>query len=405
MYLLSIATALVYAVPTTTGITKLPTDLVLPIVSNIESYRELTAFNITSKIFYPLIRPIFDFSTACQVPSKEVWTNRKIRIGTDRIINMNSCASHLMFYFSLYKEVTLVGLPGSIIAFVSAITSPLQSLITISFIHESLDTQALIKVIDSIKFGSVHLDLSLQIIDQAMVDILAAAMDCRINSVSIIYGITLNPRNMLLPDNIYLNLFEAIPNSDLKRLSIVGRLYSNAFEHLANVIPRSKLTSFEYSIPFLLPSVVGLQALGSALIRTPTMKRVSFKYFPTNTMLLEAMAPGLVSSDIEELEISYGFETPVYLITALPPSMKSLTLVGNNIRATGILNLVTVSARSNLLFLNLMGNRAHLNSTDILEIRDSILDCSLVVLLNDNLIDYNGRTIAKNFAGGRRIII
>lgn len=67
MIILSFVIALIYAAPTTTSIPELPAELLLPIVSNIASFKDLITFNMTSKAAFPLIRPIFDFSTACQI--------------------------------------------------------------------------------------------------------------------------------------------------------------------------------------------------------------------------------------------------------------------------------------------------------------------------------------------------
>lgn len=92
MLLLVFVIALVFALPNITGLAKLPEELLLPIVSNIDSYQDLDALNMSSKAFYPSILPIFDFTTACQV--LDVWPNAKLQIRSDFVL-LILCATHI----------------------------------------------------------------------------------------------------------------------------------------------------------------------------------------------------------------------------------------------------------------------------------------------------------------------
>lgn len=407
MLLISFAASLLRAA-TSNGLTKIPSELIIPIVSHIGSFDELVALNTTSKAMFPHIRPIFDFASACQVPIRKIWPNDQLLIETDKIIDMKKCSTQLMRYSFLYKRISFEGHPNSTVAMFNEVKSPLHSLVDVTFRSLTLNQLSFKKVLQSIKFGSIFLDLFGQEVDQDMINQLTVALDLRKTACPSINGINFNVMNQALPVDIFANLFRTLPFSDLKRLTILGRLYPKALTQLAVVLPKSRLSSFEYSMPFVAPSNDEMRAIGSALVNTPTMKEVVFRFFPSTKDLMESIVAGLPSSNIEKLEIIYGFDSDsaVALIKTLPPSMKSLKLSSNRIKSSTIVNLIGAISRSNVHLLNLIGNNARLNSTDILQIVDYVEQSQLEILnLSENYIGAVGKMILATVDVGKRIII
>lgn len=408
MLLIQFAFTLVWASPEKLSLVKLPADLIFPIVSGIGSYKDLVALNTTSKTLFPLIRPIFDFATACQVALTRTWPSARIRIQTDQIKSMNECATHLMHYSYLYNRVSLEGNPTTVAALFSQITASLESSVDISFFElKSLNAQVLSEVIQSITVGSVYLDLFRQTIDQKMVNILTKALDSRITIHSPINGILFDLMDQVMPENIFANFFRTLPHSKLDLLFFTGALHINELSQLAAVMPQSNLKSFRYTASYGHP-VAELQAIGFALAHTPTMKKVVFRFIPSCGVILESMISGLGTSNLEELELSQGsnMDSAAALITDLPPTLNMLNFAGNRIKAATIVNLFGVISRSNVKVLSLFRNHAHLeNATQVQQISDYILASSLQkVYLSGNEIDAEGEIILETAGVGRTIM-
>lgn len=406
MLVIAFAFALVMAIPGSMGFAKLPAELLLPIVSNIGSYNDLIAFNMTSKAVFPLIRPIFDFATACQIPSNEVWTNHNLEVETDPIIDLNRCAAHLMRFSYLYQTIVFEGHPNYVTALFELITDPLETIVDVKFRRRSLNSQNLNEFIVSIGAGWINLYLYRQVINEAMVNLLARAIDRRFTPQSRIQGIIFDVMNQRIPGIFFGNFFESLPFSDLRRLSITGGLNMHFVLKLATAMPKSQLTSFEYYIVY--GSSNELQVLGSALVLTPTLKRVSFRFAQPSNSILEGMIPGLNGSRLEELEIIHGsnMDFSVALITQLPPSLKILNLSGNLISNEVVVHLFSVISRSNLKSINLNYNNAQLNSSHVQQITDSILASHLTSInLAENGIDAECDAILETARVGRTINI
>lgn len=390
------------------GFTYIPSDSIMPLVSNIGSYRDLVALNMTNKALYPLLRPIFDFSTECQVSSESTWPSRQLEIDTDMISNVNLCAIHLMRHAYLYKRVLLHGYAHSIASLFLQINATIKSEVAIHFPINSLNTSALNHMMQSINVGSVYLDLYGVLISQDIINLLSLALDERININCRINGIFFDLMDQEMSDNLFKDFFNVLPYSSLIHISFWGPIYDTALSQLALVLPRSKLSSLEYSMPLFEPTSHQLQALGSALVRTPTMEKVSFRFFPAAKYLLNAMIPLLSESNILELEIVYGgndIDASVSSITSLPPSMKIINLSGNTMNATTAVSFIGVVARSNVHSIGLFHSDAYFNAAHVSQIKELILTSQLThVNLGGNGINDHGRVVLENIGGGRRII-
>lgn len=412
MFLLSFSIAIVWAAPVD-GFPAIPNDLILPIVANIGSYRDLCALNMTSKAFYPIIRPIFDFTSACQVAPSDVWPNSRLEIKMDAIANPVICANHLMKYSFLYKRILLTnGGPSSVAGLFNHITVPILYPVDVIFRSGSLNSETLTEVIESITVGSVNLDLFRQTIDSKIVEVFTRSLDRRINNKSPINGILIDVNDQELPLNLLANFFRVLPYSDLKRLTISEPLYNNSLFQLSAVLPLSKLDTFEFVSSSSTP-IAELKALGSALVLTPTMKKISFRFVDSSNVLIESMIPGLDNSNIEHWEITYGnnmgwsdaMDTSVGLLTTLPKSLKVLNLAGNSLHAATIVNLIAVVSRSNVQVLSLFRNNAQLNATHVHRIADLLVGSKLRVLnVADNSIGAQGEAILKRAGNGIEII-
>lgn len=383
----------------TNNFSKLPNELIENIVSKIGSYKDLVAFNITNKSFYPVIRPIFDLANACQVNSAEVWPDYMIQIKVNSIVDVNKCASHLMRYSYIYKRMSLIGTPIAIIALFDDITAPMSQLVDISFDTRTLDAPLLIQVFQSIKFGLINLDLTGQEVNQYVISILAVNLDRRISPKQKINGLFFYFNDQTLPVGLFKKFFQTLPHSNsLKQLSFIGSPYFDALSEFAEVLPKSSLSTLECISAFGLLDAE-IQALGVALVQTSTMKNAMFLSFPSSHILLEAMIPGLAQSNLESLEIMYGtsMDEPVSLITTLPSSLKSLDFSSNGLNATTLVNFVGVVGKSNVRDLNLMRNDAYLKASEVQKIADYIVGSRLLsVDLSFNEIDASSEIILES---------
>lgn len=414
MSLISLALTIVWAVHASTVLGDIPVDLIRPIVSYISSHQELVALNRTSKAFYPSLRPIFDFESACQVYHSHTWQlDRMLIIRADDIDDVNVCAIHLMHYSSLYKTVSIEGDLSTVIALFRQITASLEVLIDVDLYGPTLNMLILSEFIQSIGRNSVNLFLEIEKLEKDMIDLLADTINRHITPFSPFTGINFNfASQLLLPPNLLTRFFEALPNSKLQQLSITGRLYVNGISQLSAVLPLSKLTSL--SIRDSNPRVSEMEALGSAMVRTPSLKKIIIHNVGSSNAMLHNMTTGLRYSFIEELEITDGddMEASVALIKSFPASMTDLNLShgGYNrifcLTTPTFVNLVRIASHSNLKMLDLAFNHAHLqNATDVQQITDAILGSQLeAIYLEGNEIDAKGDAILEPARKGRLIL-
>lgn len=402
MLFVSLLFAISNANPTPTGLVAMPADLILPIVSHL-SYQELVALNRTNKSFYAIARPIFEFESACQVVDVKVWKDSKLQIVTDKITDFSRCAVHLMHYAALYKDISIDGNPANTAALFGQITAPLHSSIDVVFRKRSLNQTTLAAVIQSISVGSIFLNLSRQKITRELMALLTSVIQLPSNPFN---GLFFDMSVLQPPTpNLFTSFFNALPSSNLDRITISGSLEAGAFLHLADALPFSKLSTF--GMYHGSASVAEFEALGTALSATPTMKKVNFGLVRGSNAMLGALAVDLPTSSIEVLEVMYDvdMDTSILSITALPPNMKILDLSGNSLKPSTVVQVIEVASNSNLKELNFFGSvikLKNLSADDAREIVDTVVGGHYMeVNLGRNDLDVGAKAILET--GGSRI--
>lgn len=376
----------------------IPSDVILPILSNIDSFKDLVAFASTNKANHAVAKAILDFPTVCRSHPSMTWplTKLLLLIQFPSKSDAEACAAHFVRYSFLYQYVEMVGGPNAIASFFSNIKVPIKNL-SISFRFKTLNADNLAILLDVLSHQKVRIILTGQIVTNTIMEKLTQSLDYRISPSSPIEGLVFNflfLEPYLSPGSLS-QLFSNLHYTNLKHLSITGSLYRDALIPLASSMPRSNLVSFELKT-FVSHNDLEMRNLGMALVQSLSLRSINIRFVPFATSL-RAMGPGFAASNLERVEMTYcHLNESISSLFSLPPSLKMLNLTMDHILPDGIVELFNAVAQSNVKSFDVSGN-SRLTSSQIENITRAIEESLLerVDLRGNGILGGNGIAIGK----------